>query len=32
MSHEDDYLSDALEAVQDEESFLEFLLALRDHR
>ena len=32
MSQEDDYLSDALEAVQDEESFLRFLLALRDHR
>ena len=30
--HEEDYLSDALEAVQDEETFLQFLLALRDHR
>lgn len=32
MSNEEDDLSDALKAVQDEESFLQFLLALRDHR
>ena len=32
MSQEEDYLSDALEAVHDEESFLQFLLALRDDR
>ncbi len=32
MSQEDDFLSNALEAVHDEESFLQFLLALRDDR
>ena len=32
MSQEEDYLSDALEAVHEEESFLQFLLALRDDR
>ena len=32
MSQEDDELSDALKAVHDEESFLQFLLALRDDR
>jgi hypothetical protein len=32
MSQEDDYVSDALDAVHDEESFLKFLLALRDDR
>ena len=32
MSQEEDYLSDALDAVHDEESFLQFLLALRDDR
>ena len=32
MSQIEDELSEALEAVHDEESFLQFLLALRDHR
>ncbi|MDB5295620.1 MAG: hypothetical protein JWO31_1603 [Phycisphaerales bacterium] len=32
MSQEQDELSNAVEAVHDEESFLQFLLALRDDR
>lgn len=32
MSQMEDVLSEALNAVHDEESFLQFLLALRDHR
>jgi len=32
MSQIEDELSEAHEAVHDEESFLQFLLALRDHR
>lgn len=32
MSQIEDELSQAIEAVHDEESFLQFLLALRDHR
>src|SRR4051812_13146405 len=32
MAQEHDYLTAALEAVHDEESFLQFLLALRDDR
>ena len=32
MSRDDDFLADALESVHDEETFLQFLLALRDDR
>ncbi len=32
MPPDENDLSDALESVHDEESFLQFLLALRDHR
>ncbi len=32
LSEQDDFLFDAKEAVHDEQSFLQFLLALRDHR